>query len=104
MDYRKDRRINVDKGHKALNYLIQGSAATLAKYWMVLANLHATIKDHTHQLAFIHDELQYETTPDYADSLKAILELAAKNAGEHYKLRIPIAAEAKSGSNWAEVH
>ena len=98
------RYIGVDKGHKALNYLIQGSAATLAKYWMVLANYAASPHNHTHQLAFVHDELQYETTPDYAEDLKFLLELTAKQAGEHYKLRIPIAAEAKSGSNWAEVH
>jgi DNA polymerase I-like protein with 3'-5' exonuclease and polymerase domains len=98
------RRISVDKRHKALNYLIQGSAATIAKYWMVLANCAASVEDHTHQLAFVHDELQYETTPEYAEDLKFLLELTAKQAGEHYKLRIPIAAEAKSGSNWAEVH
>ena len=98
------RHIGVDKRHKALNYLIQGSAATLAKYWMVLANYAASPHNHTHQLAFVHDELQYETTPDYAEDLKFLLELTAKQAGEHYKLRIPIAAEAKSGSNWAEVH
>ena len=29
------RRISVDKGHKFLNYLLQGSAATIAKRWMV---------------------------------------------------------------------
>ena len=52
----------------------------------------------------MHDELQYETTPEYAEDLKFLLELTAKQTGEHYKLRIPIAAEAKSGSNWAEVH
>ena len=32
------------------------------------------------------------------------LELSAVRAGEYYNLRIPIAAEAKSGSNWAAVH
>ena len=98
------RHIGVDKGHKALNYLIQGSAATLAKRWMVLAHYATLPHNHTNQLAFIHDELQYETTPDYADDLKFLLEFTAKQTGEHYKLRIPIAAEAKSGSNWAEVH
>ncbi len=71
---------------------------------MVLANCATTIEKHTHQLAFVHDELQYETTPEYAEDLKFLLELTATQAGEHYKLRIPIAAEAKSGSNWAEVH
>ena len=71
---------------------------------MGLANCAATIEAHTNQLAFIHDELQYETTPDYVDDLKFLLELTAVQAGEFYNLRIPIAAEAKSGSNWAEVH
>ena len=32
------RRISVDKGHKFLNYLLQGSAATIAKRWMVIVN------------------------------------------------------------------
>ena len=98
------RRISVDSRHKSLNYLIQGSSAVLAKRWMILANAFAKLKDHTHQLAFIHDELQYETTPDYVEDLKFLLELTATQAGEFYKLRIPIAAEAKSGMNWAEVH
>ena len=62
------------------------------------------ITDHTHQLAFIHDELQYETTPEKVQHVKFSLESFARLAGEYYKLRIPIAAEAKSGSNWAEVH
>ena len=98
------RYIGVDKGHKALNYLIQGSSATLAKRWMVLANCAATIEPDTHQLAFVHDELQYETPPHYVEDLKFLLEFTATQAGEHYNLRIPIAAESKSGSNWAEVH
>ena len=98
------RYIGVDKGHVALNYLIQGSSATIAKRWMVLAHYATLPEEHTHQLAFVHDELQYETTPDYAEDLKFLLEWTAVKAGEHYKLRIPIAAEAKSGSNWAEVH
>jgi len=98
------RRISVDSRHKALNYLIQGSAAILAKRWLLIANSAASAHDHTHQLAFVHDELQYETTPDYVKDLKFLLEFTATQAGEHYKLRIPIAAEAKSGSNWAQVH
>ena len=98
------RHIGVDQRHKSLNYRIQGASATIAKRWMVLAHYASTIEPHTHQLAFIHDELQYETTPEYAQDLKFLVEWTAVQAGEHYKLRIPIAAEAKSGSNWAEVH
>ena len=97
------RRIACDSPHKALNYLLQSGAGIVAKRWMLLSaeNL---INDHTHQLAFVHDELQYETTPEKVEHVKFSLEGSAKLAGEYYNLRIPIAAEAKSGSNWAEVH
>jgi len=30
--------------------------------------------------------------------------MSAAQAGEYYKLRIPIAADANIGDNWAEVH
>ena len=97
-----NRNISVDKGHVALNYLLQGSAAIIAKRWMVLAD--AQLDSHSHQLGFIHDELQYETIPASVNDLKFLLELTAVQAGEYYNLRLPIAAEAKSGKNWAEVH
>ena len=87
-----------------MNYLLQSGAGVLAKYWMVLAHFATSPHKDTHQLAFVHDELQYETTPDYVEDLKYLLEFTAKQAGEHYNLRIPIAAEAKSGKNRAEVH
>ena len=96
------RNISVDKGHVALNYLLQGSAAIIAKRWMVLAD--AQLDSHSHQLGFIHDELQYETIPASVNDLKFLLELSAVQAGEYYNLRLPIAAESKSGKNWAEVH
>ena len=96
------RNISVDKGHVALNYLLQGSAAIIAKRWMVLAD--AQLDSHSHQLGFIHDELQYETIPASVNDLKFLLELTAVQAGEYYNLRLPIAAESKSGKNRAEVH
>jgi DNA polymerase I-like protein with 3'-5' exonuclease and polymerase domains len=100
-----DRRICVDSGHKALNYLLQSGAGVVAKRWMVLTHesiIRADIK--ANQLAFIHDELQFETQEQYVNDLKFSLLWAAQSAGEYYNLRIPIAAEAKSGSNWSEVH
>ncbi len=97
------RRVLVDSPHKGLNYLLQCSAGVVAKRWMVIAN-NAIHNPHTHQLAFIHDELQYETPPDDAENLMNLLEKAAEMAGEYYKLRCPIAAEAKKGKTWADVH
>ena len=99
------RRLLVDSPHKGLNFLLQGSAATIAKRWLQITH------DHTkemglrcHQLAFIHDELQYESIPEHVDDLKSILVLSAVESGEYYSLRVPIAADAKSGASWAEVH
>ena len=96
------RRIGVDKGHKFLNYLLQGSAATIAKRWMVTIN--QCLPPDAHQLSFIHDELNYECYRRDCEQLAKWLELAAKMAGEYYNLRCPIAAEAKIGQTWADVH
>ena len=97
------RFIKVESQHKSLNYLLQSGAGVLAKRWMVLT--HESLKDiDCHQLAFIHDELQYETHPKNAKYLSQRLLESARRAGEYYNLRIPIAAEAKEGHSWADVH
>ena len=99
------RKIYVDSQHKALNYLLQCSAGVIAKRWLLIADetiKHAGLR--AHQLAFIHDELQYECAPKHTEDMKFTLEHSAIRAGEYYNLRIPIAAESKSGNNWSEVH
>ena len=97
------RRVLVDSPHKALNYLLQCSAGIVAKRWMVIA--HDRLQPfHTHQLAFVHDELQYECRPYHAVGVKRELEISAQLAGEYYQLRCPIAAESKEGLTWADVH
>tara|TARA_X000001382_G_scaffold126081_1_gene112273 strand:- start:461 stop:1069 length:609 start_codon:yes stop_codon:yes gene_type:complete len=96
------RRILVDKPHKALNYLLQGSSAILAKRWMALT--YEYLPPTANQLAFVHDELQYECKECDIEHLKFLLELKAVEAGEFYKLRCPIAAESQSGHTWADVH
>ena len=95
------RKIILDSPHKALNYLLQGSAGVIAKRWMVLAHDNPYCCS---QLAFVHDELQYECDPDHAPLLQSHLESAAAEAGTYYNLRIQLAAEGKIGNNWAEVH
>ena len=99
------RPIKVDSQHKSLNYLLQSGAGVIAKRWMVLNDTATKELDiPCNQLAFIHDELQFETHPNYADSLSTSLERTAGDAGQYYNLRIPIAAEAKKGYSWADVH
>ena len=96
------RKIHVDSQHKALNYLLQCSAGIVAKKWLQIT--HENKPPTAHQLAFVHDELQYECDKEDVEDLKFLLEVSAAQAGEHYNLRIPIAAESKSGATWAEVH
>ena len=99
------RPIKVDSQHKSLNYLLQSGAGCVAKRWMVLNDTATKELDiPCNQLAFIHDELQFETHPNYADSLSSTLKRTAWDAGQYYNLRIPIAAEAKQGYSWADVH
>ena len=97
-----NRRILVDSGHKSLNYLLQGSAAIIAKRWMTLT--HERLPENTRQLAFVHDELQFETKEAEVEEVKTLLESTAVEAGEYYKMRCPVAAESKSGNTWADVH
>ena len=99
------RRVLVDSPHKGLNYLLQCSAGIVAKRQMVIANeLFKKNHVHNHQLAFVHDELQYECEPKYIVATRYGLEASAILAGEYYNLRCPIAAESKHGKTWADVH
>ena len=99
------RKILVDSPHKALNYLLQSGAGVVAKQWMLINN--HTIKQVgicCSQLAFVHDELQFECDPDQAQDLCSSLVLSATEAGEHYNMRVRIDAEATTGNNWSETH
>jgi DNA polymerase I-like protein with 3'-5' exonuclease and polymerase domains len=99
------RKINVDSPHKALNYLLQSGAGVIAKRWMVINQ--EQIKELQlccSQLAFVHDELQFEVDPKHAEDLCSSLKLAAVRAGEYYNMRIRIDAEAVEGNNWSTTH
>ena len=99
------RKIIVDSPHKALNYCLQGNSAILAKRWMVINQHNLKLLNLCcSQLAFVHDELQFECSPEHAQDLCSSLVLSAKEAGEYYKLRVEIDAEATTGKNWSETH
>ena len=99
------RKINVDSPHKALNMLLQSGAGVVAKRWMVINQDHIKqLNLCCSQLAFVHDELQFEVDPTHAKDLCSSLVLSAKEAGEYYNLRVEIDAEATQGNNWSETH
>jgi DNA polymerase I-like protein with 3'-5' exonuclease and polymerase domains len=99
------RKILLDSPHKALNYLLQSGAGCVAKQWMLINDQH--IKEMQlccSQLAFVHDELQFECDPDHAKDLCSSLVLSSTEAGEYYNMRVRIDAEATTGKNWSETH
>ena len=99
------RKIALDSPHKALNFLLQSGAGVVAKRWMVINQQHIKeLKLCCSQLAFVHDELQFEVDPTHAKDLSTSLVLAATEAGEYYNIRCRIDAEATTGKNWSETH
>ena len=99
------RKVFLTSPHCALNYLLQSSSAVLAKRWLLINQTNITqLGLCCSQLAFIHDEIQFECTPEHAEDLGSSLVLSAQEAGEYYRMRCPIGAEAKRGINWSETH
>ena len=97
------RNIHVDKGHKRLNFLLQGSAAVIAKRWLLLTN--EKLKSIKHErYAFVHDEQVLGVPLSSAEDVAFACKLSAIETGEYYKTRLPIEADANIGDNWAEVH
>tara|TARA_E500000305_G_C4018431_1_gene237159 strand:+ start:1151 stop:1804 length:654 start_codon:yes stop_codon:yes gene_type:complete len=99
------RQIAVDSPHKALNYLLQSGAGVVAKRWMVINQDHIKeLQLCCSQLAFVHDELQFEVDPNHAQDLCSSLVLSSVEAGEYYNMRIRIDAEAVQGTDWSTTH
>ena len=99
------RRIVLDSPYKALNYLLQSGAGVIAKRWIVINQDHIKeLKLCCSQLAFVHDELQFEADPTHAKDLCSSLVLSSTEAGEAYNLRCRIDAEAVQGQSWKDTH
>ena len=95
--------------HASLNYLLQSAGAILSKRWVVIgqdlldeAGLTYDI-DYT-RCAYVHDEVQLSVVPQEVDRVKELLEISAPLAGQYYNFRVPIAAAADHGDNWAATH
>jgi DNA polymerase-1 len=99
------RRIIVRSEHAALNSLLQGCGAIIAKQWCIEA--HKAFKRLSlpvRQVAFVHDEIQIETAERYGEQVASIMIASARKAGEALGFRCPVDAEAKLGNNWFDTH
>jgi len=99
------RRIIVRSEHAALNSLLQGCGAIIAKQWCIEA--HQTFREQklpVRQVAFVHDEIQIETEEKFSEQVANIMVKSAAKAGHTLGFRCPVDAEAKIGKNWFDTH
>ena len=101
------RRLHIRSEHAALNTLLQSAGAIIAKRWLVEINLELTkrgLDSKVKQIAWIHDEVEFEVPTELAKEVEDICIDCARKAGEYFSFKCPIGAEARSGNNWSEVH
>jgi len=89
----------------ALNCLLQGSGSVVVKNWIVAVNQEIRLRNlDSHQVLFMHDEIQLDTAADCVDEVIEILQEKMIEVGEYFRLRIPLSATVAVGNNWKETH
>jgi len=103
------RILPVRSPHAALNTLLQGAGALLAKQATVILYQNLTAKGYKWgedyaQVAHVHDEVQLIARKEIADDVGKEAVKSFQLAGEHFKFRCEVTGEYKVGSNWANTH
>ena len=98
----RDRNFNIRAFGERLaqNSPIQGSAADLIKIAMI--RIHHGLADaqgSARMLLQVHDELVFETPPDEADALRALVIGEMEHAAE---LSVPLVVDVGVGANWVD--
>jgi DNA polymerase I-like protein with 3'-5' exonuclease and polymerase domains len=101
------RRVPVPVPYKALNYAVTSAEAVICKRWLV--NVHDELHTRFRYgwdgdvviVAWVHDELVCCCRPEIADQIGEIMVRHAKEAGEHYKFKVPLDASYSIGRSWA---
>ena len=99
------RRLNIRSAHSAVNTLLQGAGAIVAKQWIIeTTKMLRKDKIPYRLVAWVHDEIQIETPQAYAEIVGKTAVEAARIAGVVLKTRCPMDAEYSVGTNWSESH
>ena len=99
------RRLHVRSEHSALNTLLQAAGAVVMKKALVLATDALRDAGIPYTLvAQVHDEVQVEAQPQYAEQIGQAFRKAIQDAGTYYKMRCPLDGEYKVGPNWSHTH
>lgn len=103
------RKLHVRSLHAALNTLLQSAGALVMKQALVIADwllqAEGLVPGVDYEFVLnIHDEMQAEVLPQYAEKVGEIMASAIHGAGQYFNFRCPLAGEYKIGQNWAETH
>ena len=99
---------HIRSSHSALNTLLQGAGALIAKMWIIVADEMLSAKyTQGKQYEFVlqvHDEASIECDEDIADDVRSIMVQASLGAGKRLGIRMPVHSEGHVGDNWYDVH
>lgn len=99
------RKIPLKNAHFGMSSYLQAGEAIIMKRAMVES--YKEIKSlglDAHQVAIVHDEMQYDCDESCAEQVGQILRKHIIEAGVYYKLRCPLDGEYMIGNNWLETH
>ena len=99
---------HIRSAHSALNTLLQGAGALIAKKWVIVADEMLSQKytagEQYEFILQVHDEVEIECDADIAEDVRDIVVSASLEAGERLKIRMPIHSEGRVGDTWYDVH
>jgi DNA polymerase-1 len=92
--------------HKALNTLLQHSGSILMKKSSDILWGHLVPQNNVRAFKVLdmHDECQAEVHKEDVELYSKLAVQSIKDAGEFFNLEIPMDADVKIGTNWAETH
>lgn len=99
------RYVKLNNPHLGMSSHLQSFEQAVVKYVMVAA--YKKLKKlglDFHQVAVVHDEIQYEVREDQAELLAETVAGCFKEAGEYFNTFCPLAGDYKIGNNWKESH
>lgn len=100
------RIIPIRMPHATLNMLLQSCGSITVKLATILAwqNIVRQRLRGTRQVIHMHDEVQYETVPQYAEAVGQCFVDGLQEAGRKLKLVCPLDGDIMIGKNWSETH
>lgn len=100
------RIIPIRMPHATLNMLLQSCGSITVKLATILAwqNIVRQRLRGTRQVIHMHDEVQYEAVPQYAEAVGQCFVDGLQEAGRKLKLVCPLDGDIMIGNNWSETH